>query len=90
VTEIHAADKAWLVDFSRLELNDFLVVNQFSVKCGNSTRRPDVVVFLNGLPLVVIELKDPTDEQAIFGRRIGNFRIISSTFRPCSPTTNSW
>jgi len=57
-------DKAWLVDFSRLELNDFLVVNQFTVKCGNSTRRPDMVVFLNGLPLVVVELKDPTDEQA--------------------------
>lgn len=57
-------DKAWLVDFSHPERNDFLVVNQFTVKCGNSTRRPDVVVFLNGLPLAVIELKDPTDEQA--------------------------
>lgn len=57
-------DKAWLVDFGRPERNDLLVVNQFTVKCGNSTRRPDMVVFLNGLPVVVIELKDPTDEQA--------------------------
>ena len=57
-------DKAWLVDFSKPERNDLLVVNQFTVKCGNATRRPDIVVFLNGLPIVVIELKDPTDEQA--------------------------
>ncbi len=57
-------DKAWLVDFAKPERNDLLVVNQFTVKCGNSTRRPDIVMFLNGLPIVVIELKDPTDEQA--------------------------
>lgn len=57
-------DKAWLVDFANPTQNDLLVVNQFTVKCGNSTRRADLVVFLNGLPVVVIELKDPTDEQA--------------------------
>jgi type I restriction enzyme R subunit len=57
-------DKAWLVDFAKPQRNDLLVVNQFTVKCGNATRRPDIVVFLNGLPIVVIELKDPTDEQA--------------------------
>ncbi len=57
-------DKAWLVDFAHPQRNDLLVVNQFTVKCGNATRRPDLVVFLNGLPIVVIELKDPTDEQA--------------------------
>lgn len=57
-------DKAWLVDFARPECNDLLVVNQFTVKGGDSTRRPDLVAFLNGLPVVVIELKDPTNEQA--------------------------
>lgn len=57
-------DKAWLVDFANPANNDLLVVNQFTVKCGNHTRRADLVVFLNGLPVVVIELKDPTDEQA--------------------------
>ena len=57
-------DKAWLVDFARPEQNDLLAVNQFTVKCGNSTRRGDLVVFLNGLPVVVVELKDPTNEQA--------------------------
>jgi len=57
-------DKAWLVDFARPKRNDLLVVNQFTVKYGNNTRRADIVVFLNGLPIVVVELKDPTDEQA--------------------------
>ncbi len=57
-------DKAWLADFSSPGGNDLMVVHQFTVKAGNSTRRADLVVFLNGLPIAVIELKDPTDVQA--------------------------
>ncbi|MCG5514730.1 MULTISPECIES: type I restriction endonuclease subunit R [unclassified Ectothiorhodospira] len=57
-------DKAWLVDFAHPDANDRLIAHQFTVQCGNVTRRPDLVVFLNGLPLVVIELKDPANEQA--------------------------
>ncbi|WP_048306469.1 type I restriction endonuclease subunit R [Halomonas sp. PR-M31] len=57
-------DKAWLVDFSHPAANNRLAVQQFAVQCGNATRRPDLVVYLNGLPLVVIELKDPANEQA--------------------------
>src|SRR5258708_2278499 len=57
-------DKAWLADFARPARNDFLVVNQFTVKTGNSTRRADLVIFLNGLPIAVIELKDPANTQA--------------------------
>lgn len=56
-------DKAWLVNFDDPAANDHLVVQQFTVQCGNATRRPDLVLFLNGLPLVVIELKDPGNEQ---------------------------
>ncbi len=56
--------KAWIVDLAQPKQNDLLAVQQFTVKCGNATRRPDVIVFLNGLPIAVIELKDPTDEQA--------------------------
>lgn len=56
-------DKAWLADFSSPGGNDLMVVHQFTVKAGNSTRRADLVVFLNGLPIAVIELKDPTDVQ---------------------------
>ncbi|VFM97302.1 MAG: type I restriction enzyme, R subunit [Candidatus Kentron sp. G] len=56
-------DKAWLVDFSRPKRNDFLVVRQFTVKY-NPTRRADAVAFLNGLPVVVMEFKAPSDERA--------------------------
>ena len=57
-------DLVWLVDFSDPESNDFLVLNQFTVIENNINKRPDVVLFVNGLPLVVIELKNPTDENA--------------------------
>ncbi|GBD40031.1 Type-1 restriction enzyme R protein [bacterium HR37] len=53
-----------VIDFEEPENNDWLAVNQFTVSEGQHTRRPDVVLFVNGLPLVVIELKNPTDEEA--------------------------
>jgi type I restriction enzyme R subunit len=53
-----------LVDWEDADANDFLVVNQFTVHEGDNHRRPDVVVFVNGLPLAVIELKNPADENA--------------------------
>ena len=55
---------AWLVDFEQPEANDWLVVNQFTVQQAGKTRRPDVVVFVNGLPVGLIELKNPGDENA--------------------------
>ena len=57
-------ERVRLVDFDDPENNDWLVVNQFTVVEGQINRRPDIVVFVNGLPLAVIELKNPTDEQA--------------------------
>lgn len=57
-------DKAKLFDWHNLSANDFLVVRQLTVKNGENTRRPDLVIFLNGLPVAVIELKDPTNEEA--------------------------
>jgi type I restriction enzyme, R subunit len=59
-----AYGKAWLADFGDPENNDWLVVNQFTVIEQGHNRRPDVVVFLNGLPLAVLELKNPVDERA--------------------------
>jgi type I restriction enzyme R subunit len=53
-----------LIDFDNVENNDFLVVNQFEVKGDKRLRRPDVVVFINGLPLSVIEFKNPADVKA--------------------------
>lgn len=51
-----------LVDFEHPSRNDFLVVNQYTVQ-ELATKRPDIVVFVNGLPLVVIELKSPSREE---------------------------
>ncbi len=57
-------DQVWLVDFEDPENNDWLAVNQFTVVEGQSNRRPDIVVFVNGLPLAVMEVKDATKEEA--------------------------
>ena len=51
-----------IVDFEHPQNNDFLAVNQFTVVNGDYTKRPDIVLFINGLPLVVIELKNSTNE----------------------------
>jgi type I restriction enzyme R subunit len=57
-------DKVWLIDWQDMANNEFLACNQFTVIENNITKRPDVVLFVNGLPLVVIELKNPADENA--------------------------
>lgn len=57
-------DLVWLIDFNDPEKNDFAVVNQLTVVENNVIKRPDVVLFVNGLPLVIIELKNPADENA--------------------------
>ncbi|HLG17045.1 MAG TPA: type I restriction endonuclease subunit R [Blastocatellia bacterium] len=59
-----AGAQARLLDFNTPDNNDWLAVNQFTVAEGRHTRRPDVVLFVNGLPLAVIELKNPADENA--------------------------
>ncbi|HDB3715372.1 TPA: type I restriction endonuclease subunit R [Staphylococcus aureus] len=51
-----------IVDFEHPQNNDFLAVNQFTVINGDYTKRPDIVLFINGLPIVVIELKNSTNE----------------------------
>ena len=57
-------DLVWLIDFKNPENNDFIVTNQFTVIENNVNKRPDIILFVNGLPLVVIELKNPVDENA--------------------------
>jgi len=57
-------DLVWLVDFANPENNNFVVANQFTVIENGVNKRPDVVLFVNGLPLVVIELKNAADENA--------------------------
>ena len=59
-----AGDHVRLVDFGSVQGNDWLAVNQFTVIEGPHNRRPDIVVFVNGLPLGPIELKNAADEDA--------------------------
>ena len=57
-------DRLWFIDFENPENNDFLVANQFTVVENNNNKRPDVILFVNGIPLVVVELKNAADETA--------------------------
>ncbi len=59
-----AGAQARVLDFDDPENNDWLVVNQFTVVENHHNRRPDLVIFVNGLPLGVLELKNPADENA--------------------------
>ncbi|MBL7083405.1 MAG: type I restriction endonuclease subunit R [Candidatus Aminicenantes bacterium] len=77
-------DLVWLIDFKNPENNDFIVANQFTVIENNANKRPDVILFVNGLPLVVIELKNPADENATIRsafRQIQTYKqVIPSLF----------
>ena len=72
-------DKVWLVDFEHPESdkNEFLAVNQFTVVENNVNKRPDIVLFINGLPLVVIELKNAADEKADVQAAPTSYKLIS-------------
>ncbi|MFA7017634.1 MAG: type I restriction endonuclease subunit R [Sphaerochaetaceae bacterium] len=77
-------DLIWLIDFEHPDNNEFLVVNQFTVIENNINKRPDVVLFVNGLPLVVMELKNAADENATIHsayRQIQTYKdVIPSLF----------
>ncbi|MDY6847225.1 MAG: type I restriction endonuclease subunit R, partial [Chloroflexota bacterium] len=77
-------DLAWLIDFGDSSNNDFVAVNQFTVIENKRNRRPDVVLFVNGLPLVLMELKDPKNPKAHLKRafnQIQTYRVdIPSIF----------
>lgn len=57
-------DKVWLIDFDEPANNDWFVTNQFTVVENGQNRRPDVVAFINGLPVAVLELKNAASESA--------------------------
>lgn len=67
--------KVNLIDFDNIENNDWLVVNQYVVINGERNRRPDVVVFINGIPIAVIELKAPGSDS---GTMIGAFNQLQT------------
>ncbi|MCB0541311.1 MAG: type I restriction endonuclease subunit R, partial [Bacteroidetes bacterium] len=57
-------EKISILDYENPENNEFVAINQFTVIEGNQNKRPDIILFVNGLPLVVIELKNAVDENA--------------------------
>jgi len=75
-----------LIDFENPENNDWLAVNQFTIIEGNFNRRPDVIVYLNGLPLGVLELKNPESKDASIEsafNQLQTYKIqIPALFRP--------
>ena len=76
------AGKVSIIDFERPEQNDWLAVSQFVVIAGQYNRRPDVVIFVNGLPLGVIELKAPGSGNATL---VGAFNQLQ-TYKKQIPT----
>lgn len=74
-----------LFDFAHPDKNDWLAVNQFTIIEGDYERRPDIVVFVNGLPIAVVELKNPADESATIWSALQQIQTykdqISSLFR---------
>lgn len=78
--------KVWLIDFNHPENNQFLAVNQYTIIEDNHNRRPDIILFINGLPLVVIELKNAADSKANLKaayNQLQNYkREIPSLFTP--------
>jgi len=65
---------AKIFDFDNPQNNEFLVVNQFAIQGLEKVRRPDVVVFVNGIPLAIFELKNPTLESATIYTAYGQLR----------------
>ncbi|AIG02353.1 type I restriction endonuclease subunit R [Pseudomonas fluorescens] len=57
-----------LIDWVEVKANDWLAINQFSILGPKHTRRPDIILFVNGLPLVLLELKNPADVKADLGK----------------------
>jgi type I restriction enzyme, R subunit len=72
--------KVWLIhrDPAEIDQNEFLVINQFTVIEDRRNRRPDVVVFVNGLPLGVVELKNPAEEKATIRHAFNQLQTYKS------------
>lgn len=72
-------DLVWLIDFDTPDNNEFVVANQFTVIENNQNKRPDLVLFVNGIPLVVIELKNAADENATIKSAFNQLQTYKET-----------
>lgn len=73
--------KVWLFDFKNPENNDFLATNQFTVVENNVERRPDVIIFVNGIPLLILELKNLANEEATIWTAYDQFQTYEDQLR---------
>ena len=78
----------YLVDYKNPDNNDFTIANQWTV-VENSEKRPDVVLFVNGLPLVIVELKSPTREETDASAAYRHLRNYMHEILRCSSTAPS-
>ena len=84
--EVRTADgirgeKVYIVDFANAENNEFLAINQFTVIEGSQNKRPDLILFINGLPLVMIELKNATEKVKVgFDKNLKDYQCPSRAY----------
>ena len=82
-----AGAQASVIDFEVPEHNDWLAVNQFTVVEGQQSRRADIIIFVNGLPLGIVELKSPADETATVWDAVQQLENYQTLIPRCSPIT---
>ncbi|TAN38337.1 MAG: type I restriction endonuclease subunit R, partial [Candidatus Methanoperedens sp.] len=68
-----------LIDFSNPSNNEFLVVNQYTIIENNQNKRPDILLFINGIPIVLFELKNAADENATIKKAFDQIRTYKAT-----------
>ena len=83
-------DKALLMDFNHPNNNHFTVVNQVAIRGTKQVRRPDVICYINGLPVVVIELKSPIDANADIWAAFNQLQTYKTNSAICSSATKRW
>ena len=72
-------ERVYITDLKNPDNNEFLAVNQFTIIEGNKNKRPDIILFINGLPLVVIELKNAVDENATLKSAFNQLQTYKQT-----------
>lgn len=73
------SDYVWLIDFANPLNNEFLAVNQYTVIENNQNKRPDILLFVNGIPIVLLELKNAADENATIRKAYDQIQTYKAT-----------
>lgn len=82
-------DRAFLIDFGDINANRFRAINQFTIEGSKQLRRPDIICFINGLPLAVLELKARVTRTSISGMRLTRSRPTKTKSLTSLPVTKA-